>query len=216
MINDLQAKVMDLVGFIQACVTGEPLVAGSWFEYENVDLDINSVENHVLWLLPEVVPHIKKHVAADLKSIRDLFGGFFKLSPEVRSRLTRSMERFSLSQSRQKIVDQVLDLALAFEIAVSGGRGDNAPPNWKVGTRTAQLIGGPLLDRQTTRSSLGALYRLRNIATHGGNFSDPEKREQKEILASAYTIYRRLVESFIVLASVPDWPSLELEPRVKK
>ena len=131
-IESLQFETKELVEFIQACVTSEPVVCGCWFEYEDSDLDINSAENRVIWLLPEVLPHIKTHVPADTKALRELFGGFANLTEDTRPRLARSLERFALSQSRQKLADQVLDLALSFEIAVSSGSGDSAPPNWKV------------------------------------------------------------------------------------
>jgi hypothetical protein len=62
------------------------------------------------------------------------------------------MNRFTLSQCRHQTIDRILDLALAFEIAVSGGDGDSAPPGWKVSVRSAQLIGGALKARQSNRS----------------------------------------------------------------
>lgn len=215
-IEALQFKTKELIEFIQASVTGEPVVTGCWFEYEDSDLDINSAENRVIWLLPEVLPHIKAHAPADPKALRELFGGFESLREELRSRLARSLERFALSQSRQKIADQVLDLALSFEIAVSGGKGDNAPPNWKVGVRSAQLIGGTLNARKETREALTELYKLRNIATHGGTFNEAQKREQRATVAKACAVYRQLITGFIALRDAPDWQTLELEPRVKE
>jgi hypothetical protein len=50
--NDLN----DQLAFLQASAAGAPLVASSWFEWENTDLDFNNFENYMNWHLPEVVP----------------------------------------------------------------------------------------------------------------------------------------------------------------
>jgi len=68
------------------------------------------------------------------------------------------------------VIDRILDLTLAFEIAVSG-KGEQAPQSWKVSVRCAQMIGGPLWDRQENRRRMVALYNLRNQGTHGSSLS---------------------------------------------
>jgi hypothetical protein len=103
----------------------------------------------------------------DISALQAVLGSYDPLPEDQRARLFRSMERFRLSQSRQEEIDRVLDLALAFEIAVSE-KGDNAPPSWKVSVRAAQLIGGPLAERKENRTRVSALNELRNQATHGG------------------------------------------------
>lgn len=95
------------------------------------------------------------------------------------------MERFRLSQSRQQSVDRVLDLALAFEIAISD-RGDNAPPSWKVSVRLAQLIGGPLATRQQNRDGVAVLYDLRKQATHGGSLMAKHKKPIDQVLEESF------------------------------
>src|SRR5437660_1009789 len=93
---------------------------------------------------------------------------FDALPEKLQADLLRSMRRFALGQCRREDVDRVLDLVLALEILASSGKGDNAPPSWKVSVRSAQLIGGVLAARKTHKKQLTALYQLRSAATHGG------------------------------------------------
>jgi Apea-like HEPN len=122
------------------------------------------------------------------------------------------MERFRQAQGRRQAIDRVLDLALAFEIAVSE-KGDNAPPSWKVSVRGAQLIGGPLKERQQNRVTLGALYELRNQATHGGTLKARSSQEPvDDILRDSCDLYVRLMKALLALRLKPDWTAIELEP----
>ena len=131
------------------------------------------------------------------------------------------MNRFTLSQCRHQLIDRILDLALAFEIAVSE-EGDNAPPSWKVSVRSTQLIGGTLRERQENRTNIGALYELRNKATHGGELSSKlhlksnTKKTVEQVLKDCSGLYVILMRIMLSLRRKPEWRSLELEPRATK
>jgi len=71
---------------------------------------------------------------------------------------------------RHETIDHILDLTLAFEIAVSC-KGEQAPQSWKVSVRSAQMIGGPLPDRQGNRRKMSALLLLRISPVAGGFIS---------------------------------------------
>jgi hypothetical protein len=104
------------------------------------------------------------------------------------------------------------ELALAFEIAVSE-KGDNAPPSWKVSVRSAQLIGGSLKERQQTRATVSALYKLRNQATHGGTLrARSSQKLVDDILRESCELYVRLMKGLLALRFKPDWKVVELEP----
>jgi hypothetical protein len=123
------------------------------------------------------------------------------------------MNRFMLSQCRHQVIDRILDLTLAFEIAVSGSA-DQAPPSWKVSVRSAQMIGGTLKTRQINRQKINDLYRLRNKATHGSNLKEHDASKQLTLVQNCSEIYRELLQSFLALGAEPDWSALELEPRI--
>jgi hypothetical protein len=213
LISDLQMKARDLWLFLEAASIGHPVAIGCWFEYADQDLDINGWDNHLAWLLPEIPPRVANYAPMSANAVRGQLQQYAKLPEDLRSRLLRSMERFTLSQCRRQFVDRILDLALAFEIAVSGPDRGFAPVGWRVGVRSAQLIGGALAARQSNRDRINALYRIRNKATHGSDLSKSDQRELEQAVQQCLPIYKDLLTSFLALGQMPDWNSLELEPR---
>jgi len=161
--------------------------------------------------VPEIVPRIPANLAVDAKAVQHELKGLSAMPEDWRNDLMRSMARFTLSQCRHHVIDRILDLTLAFEIAVSG-KGEQAPQSWKVSVRSAQMIGGPLENRQENRYKMAALYNLRNQGTHGGNLSVGDQQKQEDILTEATTLYRKLLNSFWRHEARPDWNAIELGP----
>jgi hypothetical protein len=152
-MHDLYHKMEHLCLLIQSATTGQPLTVACWFEQADRDLEYASWDNDYVWLLPEIEPYVKVNARADRQVLATSYSQFQKLDESQRVRLLRSMDRFRLSQCRRASIDRILDLALAFEIAVSGDQSDGAPPSWKVSMRTTQLIGGALDERQKRREA---------------------------------------------------------------
>jgi hypothetical protein len=213
-LSELEAEARAPLAFLQTCVAGEPLVAGSWFEYEDQDLDFNAHENLLVLFAPEVVPHVPSHVSADPDALAQGAAALWSLPQKWQNDLQRSMERFTLSQCRHQIVDQVLDLAIAFEIATHGdGYG---PINWKAAVRSAQLVGGSLSHRQKNRRAIEELFQLRGSAAHGGGLKASKLKKHETVLSEARSIYRAALAALLSLGVRPDWKTLELEPRTRE
>jgi Apea-like HEPN len=211
-MNQLVWEAHELWVLIQAASVGHPLAVACWFEYADRDLEYSEWENTFSWLLPAIPPLVKRCSPVDIVAIQANITNYFALSPNRRSTLLRSMERFRQSQSRREAIDRVLDLALAFEIAVSD-KGDNAPPGWKVSVRSTQLIGGPLKERQQNRATTSTLYELRNQATHGSTLkAKSSKKSVDEILGDNAGLFVQLMKRLLALRLKPDWKAVELEP----
>jgi hypothetical protein len=178
-----------------------------WFEYEDRDLDFNSRENRRTWLLPEVTPSLKAHAPCDGADVQRKITAYQAFPGDWKNTLQRAMKRFMLSRCRHQFVDQVLDLAIAFEILV-GSRGDNAPVSWRVAVRSSQMIGGGLTERLQNRKTLADFYKLRNAGSHGGS---PPPGENAT-LEAAIGLFRSLLETLLNHPSPPDWQSIEMEP----
>jgi hypothetical protein len=213
-INRFIGQSRDLLTLIETLSAGHPLAFGYWFEYDDRSLDIEAWQNTISWMLPEVVSSVPGWSAIDNDKIRKNLAAYSTLPDGLKSRLMRSMKRFTLSLSRHQIIDQAFDLALAFEIAVSGKGGGAAPPGWKVAVRTAQLIGGELGKRQFNRETVDRLYRIRNVAAHGGTLIDLTQ-EQMSAVRDCPDVYKQLIRSFLRFGTTPDWNSLELAPIFK-
>jgi hypothetical protein len=212
-VYDRQMIAKEFWSFIQAATTGHPLALCTWVDYENRELEFSEWEKWPEWILPEIMPRIHAAVPIDAQKIKQDWEAYSKLPGDTRSSLARSIDRFVLSKCRHQFVDRVLDLALAFEIAVGGGRGDNAPASWKVAVRSSQMIGGALGVRQALRGKLNHMYALRSRATHGGSMDSKDRADLEETVNECSQIYVALIQSFLALGAKPDWQKFELEPR---
>jgi Apea-like HEPN len=208
-IAELEQEASDFWTLVEAASVGHPLAIGCWFEWADRDLEFSEWENTINWILPEIPPRVSRSTPVDMRAIQENLGNYAALPANLQSVILRSMKRFALSQCRHQPIDHVLDLALAFEIAVSG-EGDHAPPGWKVSVRSTQLIGGTLEKRQANRATISALYDLRNKATHG---SELASQSVEKTLQDSSALYITLVKNILSLRQKPDWKSLELEPR---
>ena len=122
--DKIDAELKKALLFLEAVAGSQPLAAASWFEYEDRDLDLNKSENYLNWTSKEIEPFVEANVAVDASSVEKQAAAFRSLP--CKSNLLRSMERFTQSQRRHQLGDQILDLAIAFEIAVSDGPDDRA------------------------------------------------------------------------------------------
>jgi hypothetical protein len=193
---------------IEAIESEGPIAVAFWFEYAERDLDLRYYENAVMWDLPEVAPRVLEPTAALSPDIFRYYEQYEKQGDDWRRTLRRSMERFVLSQCRLQPIDRVLDLALAFEIAVSGER-SSAPISWKISHRTAQFIGGDIEARKGIRDLLSTFYTFRNRATHGSSLSDFDKDDQK-VIDETTRLYRALLKKLLTNEGPPDWKTIEL------
>lgn len=207
LLERVHEEARELWSLLEVAAAGQTLAIGYWFEYEDRELDIAEVENYLSWTLPEVTPRIRTAPKVDAEDFQTQLHRFTALPSDVRRDLLRSANRFALSQCRRQNIDRVLDLALAFETAVSG-EGPQAPPGWKISVRTAQIIGGPLQQRLGHREQVGELYKLRNAATHGSKLDNAPALTTVEVAAALYV---KLFRSFLRLGTKPDWTSIEIE-----
>lgn len=210
---ELERRVDDLATILQATIVGRPIAVACWFEYLDSDLEYSTWENAFAWLLPEVHPRVQRGSLVEESIIQDNVSSFDALSgiKDRRETLLRSMNRFRLSQSRRQPIDRVLDLALAFEIAVSDqSSGEHIPPSWKVSVRTAQIVGGALSERQQNRKSISELYTLRNRATHGGHLRGKSAANPDLVIETSCAIYVRLMTKLLSIKEGPDWNAVEL------
>jgi hypothetical protein len=208
-VNAAARSAIEFCRLIEGVCVTHPLPMAYWLEFEDDELDLAFTGSLLTWSLPEVHPRIETVTKLNPTVVFEHYGLYRELSNEWRADLRRSMDRYTLSQCRRELIDRVLDLALAFEIAVSQ-KGDNLPVRWKVSVRTAQLIGGTVADRKVVRRSVGRLYELRNKATHGSNLVGAES----DVVLDCMKIYPVLLQRLLRFSDRPDWSSIELDSPV--
>ncbi len=187
---------------------GHPLHILYWFEPDDPDLELEYLINPTQWSHPEILPAAIPLTHLEAADITAIFRQYFCASTGAQDRFRRAVNRATLSQCRRSDIDKVLDLALAFEIAVAGG--SQAPPSFKVALRTALLLGGDLAARKTCRATVEDLYRLRNEAAHGGSLDGKSRRKLSRVIEDATVIFRALSPRLLKLSDKPDWNAIEL------
>lgn len=207
-MEGIWSEASEIWTLIQAVSVGHPLAIGYWFEYLDQDLDLSAWDNTLSWSLPEVIPQIRSVTPINASSLESEIQCYAKLPESVQNDLVRSMNRFILSQCRRQQTDLVIDLALAFEIAVSGER-NSAPISWKISHRSAQFIGGPIETRKRNRKVVNDLYTARNRAAHAGNPKQGGESNRKD---DAANLYRDLIKTYLRYGREPDWEALDFEP----
>jgi hypothetical protein len=205
-VEEAAQSAIEACRLVEAICVGHPLPLAYWLEFQDSEHDLTFTGALLTWSLPEVHPRIETVTELNSRTFVGCYDRFQRLSHEWRADLRRSMNRYTLSQCRRELIDRILDLALAFEIAVSQ-KGDNLAPRWKVSVRTAQIIGGALEDRKRIRRNVGRLYELRNKATHGSTLVGAEY----EIASECARIYPLLLRRLLGFTKRPDWNSIELE-----
>ncbi len=213
-VEDVTAEALEYWTVLQAASVGHPLAISYWMGYEDRSLLLEEWKVGESWSLPEIPPFVKEFRPADGDALRSDMANYIALSGATRGDLLRSMKRFTLGQCRRETVDRVLDLALAFEIAVSGGD-QNLAVSWKVSVRTAQFVGGSLAVPQKNRKIVSDLYTLRSKATHGSSLASIPEAKQTATVDASYAIYGRLIKCLLSLGHQPDWNTIELEPRTQ-
>jgi hypothetical protein len=214
-LDTTAAEAVECWTVIQATSVGHPLAISYWMEYEDRSLLLEEWKMRESWSLPEIPHFIKLFRPVDADVLRTDLANYQRLPGAMRADLLRSMKRFTLGQCRKEVVDRILDLALAFEIAVSGGD-QNLPVSWKVSVRTAQLVGGSVESRKRNREAVSDLYALRNKATHGSSLASVADQEQATTIETSYAIYGKLIRCLLSLGNKPIWNNIELEPRTRE
>jgi hypothetical protein len=207
LVDHLYREARDRWTLIEMVGAGGPLVFASWFEYADRTLDLAAIENTMSWTLPEVAPRILSVTDVRTQVLEYYFAKYVALPSDFKDVLVRCAHRFCLSQCRKELIDRVLDLAPALEVAVTGRSEPHLPANWKVSVRTAQMIGGNLETRIQNRKRISDFYNLRNAATHGGRLEGYAIGRVEE----AAEVFRQLFVSLLRFGRRPDWSAIEME-----
>jgi hypothetical protein len=110
--------------------------------------------------------------------------------------------------------DRALELAIVLESLLADGPGENT---YKVGLRTALLIGGDEDTRLANRAVVGALYTLRSQLVHDGKVSDKVKVVRRgkvntsQVVSEAVRISAQVIREVLDRGEIPDWYLLEVK-----
>jgi hypothetical protein len=104
-------------------------------------------------------------------------------------------------------------VSIALESLLADGGTENT---YKVGLRSALLLGGELAERLDIRTVVSGTYALRSALVHEGEAGDTirlkrrGKEKSKEVVNEAILICARVIRRILELGGIPDWYEFEL------
>lgn len=193
-----------------------PVNAGCWEQFSDPLLDEAVGSGGTSFPMDEVVPpwhHEAVSLSNDDGEVARVVNRFCALANnDYKERLRLALERLNRAVRRAHGSDGALDLSIALEIVLADGQGENT---YKIGLRSALVLGGDSSTRVKNRSVVGSLYAARSSLVHTGKLPEKLKYLDSKITARELMMLARVVVAAVLKAMIdrgaaPDWYALEL------
>lgn len=193
-----------------------PMNAGSWEQFSDPLLDEAVGAGGTSFPMDEAVPPRHQEavsLAGDDGEVARVVNRFCELpNTDYKQRLRLALDRLNRAIRRAHGSDGALDLSIALEIMLADGQGENT---YKIGLRSALVLGGDSSTRVKNRSVVGSLYVARSSLVHTGKLPEKLKYLDSKISARELMVLARVVVAAVLKAMIgkgvaPDWYALEL------
>lgn len=193
-----------------------PLQACSWFNFKDPDiadaqLGAARSSGHI-----EIMPiRVAQPEVLDAELASSLVGRYLSLEGSVKQRLRVALERLNQGLRRFRPGDQAMEISIALETLLADGGTENT---YKIGLRTALLLGGDTATRQENRAIVGGAYIMRSALVHSGTVSDEIKVPRLgkipayDVAKRAAKICGEVIQGIIKRGHIPEWFEFELQP----
>lgn len=185
-----------------------------WFQYKDPDLDFARLGHIISHHHLEVTPmHLSEYGSFDFETAESAVKSFFQLEDKTRRKVRIALERLNLAMRRRRPADQALELCIALETLLTQGPGENT---YKIGLRSARLLGGDLEEQLKNRVIVSGTYILRSALVHDGEDKETIKLKNqgkvraKSVVNDAIPICAAVIRRILELGSIPDWYEFEL------
>jgi len=208
---EILQEIQQVLTVVGPCTSAE---VATWFQFEDNDLEefCSTRVGHLS--LSEIVPlWMKKHGEFDPDTAKRILQAFVKLEGTTKKRVLVAAERLNRAMRRSNAGDRATDLCIALETLLTDGQGENT---FKVGLRSALLVGGDLPTRFHNRAIVGATYSLRSAVMHNGQAKEKVKvvkegwKNSAKVADEAVQITAVVIRKIIECQSIPDWYLFEL------
>ena len=161
------------------------------------------------------VPHYQVKPLELTEEKSSVVQGFLSLTEETRGRLRLPLSRLRLSLMRRSIVDQAVELGIAFEALLIGGETKNDLVDTGK-NRLAVLGGGTAQERERNMSLYDGFYDVRSQSVHTGVVDVVAQRKVKhqgklsaeQVLGESQVLCRDLISRVIEQGDFPDWSKI--------
>lgn len=193
-----------------------PLQASSWFNFKDADIDDAQLGAARSYSHIEIMPmQFAQPEVIDAELASSLIGKYLSMDGSVKQRLRVALDRLNQGLRRFRPGDQAMEISIALETLLADGGTENT---YKIGLRTALLLGGDTATRQENRAIVGSAYAMRSALVHSGTVSNEIKVPRlgkipaDEVAKRAAKICGEVIQSIIKRGHIPEWFEFELQP----
>lgn len=193
-----------------------PIQACSWFNFKDPDIADAQIgagrsHSHI-----EIMPiGIAEPEIFDAELASNLVGKYLSIDGSVKQRLRIALERLNQGLRRFSPGDRAMEISIALETLLADGGTENT---FKIGLRTALLLGGDGAKKLENRAIVGGAYIMRSALVHNGTVSSEIKVSRlgklpaSEVANRAAKACGEVIQSIIKRGHIPEWFEFELQP----
>jgi hypothetical protein len=152
-----------------------------------------------------------QHESADMAAVARQYSQL--ADGGTRARLARALRRLNFAMRRADVGDRAVELAIALESVLVGGRGENT---FKVSLRASLIIPADRARRIAARAIVSAIYDVRSAVVHSGEAANKVRVRGRGEVSTATVVNEGLVITADVLrqligrGAIPVWEDLEV------
>ena len=185
-----------------------------WHHYEDTELDdaklgISRGSQHI-----EIAPmHLGSVSELNGELASGIVKGYLAMAAKTKKRVRIALERLNQAMRRMQPGDKAMELSIALETLLADGGSENT---YKIGLRSALVIGGSNERRLRVRAIIGGAYVMRSKIVHSGEVSRETKvqgigsMDSVNLANEAAEVCAEVIRKIIHLGHIPHWFSLEV------
>jgi hypothetical protein len=184
----------------------------SWYQYDDELLNLVSGAGGMSYPFAPYQANfnIPKPRDFDPKRAQRVTKSYFRLSKSVQEIAKRAMDRLDKAMCDRLPGDAAIDLSIALEVLTTepGAQGEHT---WKVGLRSALLLGGNLEEQQNARRRVKEIYDYRSKVVHEGHIVAKKLGAATLAVKEGTLLCARIIERVVERGQLPkDWSKFEL------
>jgi Apea-like HEPN len=168
------------------------------------------------WRVRDVRPsELRSFGVFDAERAKRLVRAYLALDAGARGRIRLALDRFDRALSRLAPGDTAVELAISLDSLLGDGEQELT---WKIGLRSALLVGGTKTERLERRAVIHAVYGLRSKVVHEGRtptsikMKGAGKLTPEALIPKAVITTSKVISAAIYRGKLPDWFDEELGP----
>lgn len=212
----IRTTINDVIEALTLVGPRVPVIASSWFNFNDPDLEAASLGVGQMRTGIEILPHWSavQPVALDPVLAISTVAAYQALPPNTKAWVQIATMRLRQALSRHDPSDRAVELSIALETLM--GDNGNSEMTHKVCVRAVRLLGGPSDVRKRNFTVLKKTYDIRSKRVHQGKRAPDvigvrdEKLTTDQFMSVAADLCAELIRLVISRGGAPDWQVFDI------